>query len=271
MGLTLILGIRAAPRSCLGRCRHFSSLSFRASGHNRWSKIKHDKGVNDLQKARERTRLSQQISLASKLHGPDPNANPHLASAIAAAKKGQLAKDMIEVAILRGQGKSLANLPLEAVIIEALLPHGVAAVVECETDNKRRTLQDIRVIINKAGGTVGPTSFLFEKKGRIHFEEQDKIGVDEALEAAIDAGALDIVEEESRLVVETPPTELTAIAERLQETLKIRMEKSEVVYVPNDDTMVPLTDEQAGELQPVLDALEADPSCQALYINGSFD
>lgn len=176
---------------------------------------------------------------------------------------------MIEVAILRGQGKSLANLPLEAVIIEALLPHGVAAVVECETDNKRRTLQDIRLIINRAGGSIGPTAFLFEKKGRIHFEEQDKIGIDEALEEAIEAGALDIVEEESKLVVETPPTELMAIAERLQESLKIRVEKSEVIYVPNEDTMVPLTDEQAEQLQPVLDALEADGSFQALYINAS--
>lgn len=178
---------------------------------------------------------------------------------------------MIEVAILRGQGKSLANLPLESVIIEALLPHGVAVVVECETDNKKRTLQDIRIIINKAGGTVGPTAFLFEKKGRIHFEKQDKIGIDEALEEAIEAGALDIVEEEGRLVVETPPTELTAIAERLQESLKIHVEKTEVVYVPNDDTMVSLTDKQAEEIQPILDALEADASCQALYINASSD
>jgi len=178
---------------------------------------------------------------------------------------------MIEVAILRGQGKSLANLPLEALVIECLLPHGVAAVVECETDNKKRTLQDIRVIINKSGGSVGPTAFLFEKKGRIHFEEQNKIGIDEALEEAIEAGALDIIEEEGNLVVETPPTELSAIAGRLQESLNIRVEKSEVVYVPNNETMVPLTDEQAREIQPTLDALEADPSCQALYLNASYD
>lgn len=177
---------------------------------------------------------------------------------------------MIEVAILRGQGKSLSNLPLEPITIEALLPHGVAAVIECEADNKKRVLQNINLIINKAGGSIGPTAYLFERRGRIQFEEQDKIGVDDALEEAIEAGAMDIVEEDNKLVVETPPTELAAIAERLQESLKIRVEKSSVIYVPNEDTMVPLTETQAEQLQPVLDALEADPDFQALHINALY-
>lgn len=214
---------------------------------------------------------SFQSTERAAVYGPDPNASPALAAAIVAAKKAQIAKDMIEVAILRGQGKSLANLPLEMVTIEALLPHGVAAVIECETDNKLRTLQDIRAIIHKAGGSMGPTAYLFEQMGRIQFEEQEKIGVDEALEEAIEAGATDIVEEENKLVVSTLPSELSAILERLQGSLQIPVEKSGVVYVPNEDTMVPLTDEQAEQLQSVLDTLEADPSLQAIHINASYD
>ncbi|KAK5065276.1 hypothetical protein LTR84_001114 [Exophiala bonariae] len=212
----------------------------------------------------------RQIALMSKLGGADPKANPSLAFAIAAAKKNQLAKDMIEVAILRGQGKSLSNMPLEPVTIEALLPYGVAAVIECEADNKKRVLQNILLIINKAGGSAGPTAYLFERRGRIEFEEQDKVGIDEALEEAIEAGAIDIVEEENKLVVETPATELAAISARLQESLKIRVEKSSVIYVPKEDTVVPLTDEQAEQLQPVLDAIEADNDFQALHINASY-
>ena len=131
--------------------------------------------------------------------------NSRLAHAINVAKKGQLSKTAIEHAIARGQGKSMSGQALENVTIEAMLPHGVAAMIECQTDNKARTLTDIRYIISKAGGTATPTAFLFEKKGRISFEAQEKVGVEDALEDAIEAGALDIVAEEEKLVVETEP------------------------------------------------------------------
>lgn len=199
--------------------------------------------------------------------GPDPNLNPSLAIAVANAKRGQLSKESIHHAILRGQGKSPDGLPLEQVVIEAMLPHGVAAIIECESDNKARTLQDIRLIVHKAGGTITPTAFLFERKGRITFEEQDKIGEDDALEAAIEAGALDLESEDGRLVVETPPTELTAIADRLSDKLNLTVEKTEIVYVPNEDSMVPLAEEQDDQLQVIFDTLENDHSFQNLYVN----
>lgn len=201
--------------------------------------------------------------------GPDPALNSPLAIAITNAKRGQLSKDAIQTAILKGQGKSLSGLPLESVVIEAILPHGVAAIIECESDNKARTLQDIRLIVNKAGGTITPTAFLFERKGRIQFEEQTKVGVDDALEEAIEAGAMDLVSEDDRLVVETSPTEVSAVAERLSQSLNLSVEKSEIVYVPNEDSLVALTDEQDSELQRILESLENDKSFQNLYINAT--
>ncbi len=201
--------------------------------------------------------------------GPEPSMNPRLAHAITSAKKGQLSKTAIEHAIAKGQGKSPSGQSLENVTIEAMLPHGVAAMIECQTDNKARTLTDIRYIINKAGGNATPTAFMFEKKGRVSFEEQDRIGVEDALDDAIEAGALDISSEENTLVVETEPTEVMAVARQLQQKLELQVEKAEVVYLPNEDSAVTLSQEQEDEIQSILDSLEEDSSVQNLYINAT--
>ncbi|KIX09135.1 uncharacterized protein Z518_00213 [Rhinocladiella mackenziei CBS 650.93] len=250
-------------------CRHWSSSSRRRAGHSRWTKIRHDKGNNDKVKAKARTQLSHDIIIATKFGGPDPTFNSKLAIAIANAKKGQLSKTSIEHAIAKGQGKSPTGQELETITIEALLPHGVAAIIECQTDNKARTLSDIRLIVNRAGGTITPTMFLFEKKGIVTFEEQDQIKPDDALDEAIDAGALDIISDENKLVVETSPTDIMAVTLRLQERLGLRVEKSEVVYVPHEESMVTLSEEQEQELQKILDTIEEDPSSQNLYINAA--
>ncbi|KIW76145.1 hypothetical protein Z517_10890 [Fonsecaea pedrosoi CBS 271.37] len=267
------MGVRQLWRPCLSLesfqapCRHWSSCQLRLSGHSKWAKIKHDKGKADVAKSRVRTHLSADIIMASKLGGPDPTMNSRLAHAIAVAKKGQLSKTAIEHAIAKGQGISPSGQALDNVTIEAMLPHGVAAMIECQTDNKARTLTSIRNIITKAGGTVTPTAFMFEKKGRISFEEQEKIGVEDALEDAIEAGALDIAAEENRLVVETEPADVMAVAQKLQSKLGIQVEKAEVVYMPNEDSMVSLSTQQEEEVQAILDSLEEDPSLQNLYIN----
>jgi len=259
--------------------RHFSTTPIASSGHNRWSKIKHDKAKTDARTSKLRTQLSSDIIIASRLGGPNPSFNSRLSAAIAAAKKGQLSKSSIEHAILKGQGKSPSGAALEPLLIEAMLPHGVAALLECQTDNKARTLQDIRLIVSKAGGTMTPTAFLFEKKGRICFEEQDQIGVDDALEEAIEAGASDISMDSMdggadnnnlRLVVETPPESVMDVAQRLQDKFEsLRVEKAEVVYDPNEDSLVRLTPEQGEEVGKVLDALEEDPALQNLYVNAT--
>ncbi|ETI23681.1 hypothetical protein G647_05484 [Cladophialophora carrionii CBS 160.54] len=269
MGARHIWRLNRYFRSVQAPCRHWSSCQDRPSGHSKWAKIKHDKGKNDIAKSKARTHLSADIIMASRLGGPDPSMNSRLAHAIAVAKKGQLSKTSIEHAIAKGQGKSPTGQALENVTIEAMLPHGVAAMIECQTDNKARTLTDIRYIITKAGGTATPTAFMFEKKGRVCFEEQEKISVEDALEEAIEAGALDISSEDNRLVVETEPADVMAVAQKLQKKLELQVEKAEVVYVPNEDSVVTLSEEQEDEVQSILNSLEEDPSVHNLYVNAT--
>lgn len=199
--------------------------------------------------------------------GPDPALNTRLATAIANAKRGQLSKPSIESAILKGQGKSVSGAPLENVTIEAMLPFGVAAMIECQTEQKLRVLQDIRLIVNKSGGTVTPTAFLFDRKGKIWFEHKQGVGVDEALDEAVEAGAEDITMEDDQLVVETPPADVTAVAQKLKERLQLQIHRTEILFVPKSDLLVRLDDSQGAELQRTLDAIEDEPSLQNLYIN----
>jgi transcriptional/translational regulatory protein YebC/TACO1 len=199
--------------------------------------------------------------------GPDPAFNSRLAIAVSNAKRGQLSKTSIESAIARGQGKSVSGAALENVTIEALLPFGVATIIEYQTDSKGRVLQDIRYIIKNCGGSVTPTAFLFDKKGKIWFEEKEGMGVDEAMDEAIEAGADDITMEDNKLVVETPPTEVTAVAQKLQETLQLKIHKTELLFIPKEESLVTLSEEQGAQLQEIITSIEDEQSLQSLYVN----
>jgi transcriptional/translational regulatory protein YebC/TACO1 len=209
------------------------------------------------------------VSDSGAAGGPDPNMNSKLAVAIANAKKSQLSKTSIESAIAKGQGKSLSGAPLENLTVEAMLPYGVAAMIEYQTESKAKVLQDIRALINKKGGNITPTSFLFEKKGKIWFQEQESVGVDEAMDEAIEAGATDITIEDGKLVVETEPTNATVVSQRLQDRLKLHAERSEIVFDPKEESMIELTDEQTSELSSLLDMIEDEPSLQNIYLNAA--
>jgi transcriptional/translational regulatory protein YebC/TACO1 len=141
----------------------------------------------------------------------DPAFNPRLANAIVAAKKGALDKVAIETAIARGQGKSATGAALEDLTVEAMLPYA-AMVIQYQTDQKARLLQEIRSIIKRAGGSVTPTAFMFEKKGRIWFERRPEVSVDDILDEAIEAGTMDVEEEDGQLVVNTDPSATTSVA-----------------------------------------------------------
>ncbi|RMD41466.1 hypothetical protein DV735_g3635, partial [Chaetothyriales sp. CBS 134920] len=216
-------------------------------GHNRWSKIRHDKGANDKIKSRERTLLSHAVMLASKYGGADPSLNSKLAIAIANAKRGQLSKSSIESAIAKGQGKSLSGAPLENVTVEAMLPHGVAAIIEYQTESKAKVLQDIRALINRRGGSITPTAYI----------------VDDVLEEAIEAGATDVIsEDDGQVVVETEPADVMAVSERLQERLKAQVERVEIVMEAKEDAMIDLDSTQSAELEGLIELIEDEPSLQ---------
>jgi len=156
---------------------------------------------------------------------------------------------------------------LETVIIEAMLPSSVAAIIECQTDQKARVLQDIRYIINKHGGVVTPTNYLFEKKGRIVFQKKEGISADDILDEAVEAGALDVDTDDDQIIVDTHPSEVSAVAQKIVKAFGFSIERSSIVHVPKPETTVSVEDKDAEEVENVINLLEEDPSVQDVYIN----
>ncbi|KAE8388219.1 transcriptional regulator TACO1-like protein [Aspergillus alliaceus] len=250
-------------------CRGFSSSSPWFAGHNRWSSIRHDKAKNDKAKSKERQIIGKEISSATQMGGPDPKFNPRLTLALSNAKRAGIPKTVIEAAVARGQGISVTGEALEQVTIEAILPHSVAAVIECQTDQKARILQDLRYAIKDAGGTVTPTTYLFEKKGRITFEKKDGLNPDDYLDQAIEAGAMDITaDEEGRLIVFAEPAETKSVGEALSKMSQLTIEELEIIWDPNQDTLVELTeDEHVKEIEDILSILREESSVRDIYLN----
>jgi transcriptional/translational regulatory protein YebC/TACO1 len=176
----------------------------------------------------------------------------------------------MEAAIARGQGKSATGAALENVTLEVIMPPTVAMIIETETDNRARTLMDLRHLVKVHGGSVTPTSYLFQKKGRVAFEKDEKgLGIDEVLDEAIEAGAEDVeVDEEGGIVVWTEPNRTTAAAEALQRSHGLKVESSDIIWDANEDTKVQLEDEDAVKaLSSFVEALQDNPNVQGVYAN----
>ncbi|KAH7310094.1 transcriptional regulator TACO1-like protein [Rhexocercosporidium sp. MPI-PUGE-AT-0058] len=247
----------------------FSTTTSIQSGHSRWSKIKHDKGAVDAKKNVQRSNFSREIALASKLWGPDVTNNYRLAAILAAAKKAGFPKALLEGAIARGQGKSASGATLESITLEVIVPPTVAMIIESETDNRARTLMDLRFIVKRHGGSVTPTGYLFQKKGRVAFEADETKGVDEVLDAAIEAGAEDVeTDEDGSIVVWTEPNKTTATAEALLKSHGLKVESADIIWDANEDTKVPLESEDAvTALTTFIAELRDNPNVQGVYAN----
>ncbi|KAK5137025.1 hypothetical protein LTR08_001034 [Meristemomyces frigidus] len=268
----LIRAIRQLKASpiCPSCIRALSTTAPTLSGHNRWSKIKHDKGRADALKNRQRSIFAQEIATCSKLFGPDVAVNPRLGDLITKAKREGFAKTSIEAAVARGQGRSLSGASLESVTVDCILPGGVAAIVECDTDNKLRTLAEVRTVIRGYGGTPTPSSYLFNKKGRTVFELNEELNMDAAFDAALEAEATDVEEDEDgRLVVFTEPADTKPVGEALAAALGLEVATSEIVWLPNEETMVVVeNDDAAQELSSFVDVLqEKESTVQAVAMN----
>ncbi|KAJ6024258.1 Transcriptional regulator TACO1-like domain 2 [Penicillium herquei] len=250
-------------------CRSFSSAPALLSGHSKWATIRHDKAKNDKVKSKERQMVSKEISSATQLWGPDPKYNPRLTLALSNAKRASIPKIVIDAAIARGQGLSVTGQALESLTIEAMLPGSVAAVIECQTDQKLRVLQDVRHSIKTYGGTVTPTTFLFEKKGRVAMEKKEGVNADDYLDHAIEAGATDIItDEKGRLVVFTDPSETNKVGETFSKSAGLTIEELEIFWDPNPDTLVEVQDEEhAKAVDSILSALRDEPGVQDIYLN----
>jgi len=149
------------------------------------------------------------------------------------------------------------------------LPSTVAAIIEVETDNKARTQMELRMLIKQHKGNVTPTNFLFQKKGRIAFEKDERnLTVDDVLEEAIEAGAEDVeTDEDGSIVVWTDASSTTSAIQALQKSLDLKLESSDIIWDSNEETRIHLLDEPAKALSEFLDALDENPQVQAVYAN----
>lgn len=235
------------------------------SGHSKWSSIKHKKGITDAKRGKVFTKLIKEITVAARLGGGDPDANPRLRTAIAAAKAENMPKDNIERAVKKGTGE-LEGVAYEEAYYEGYGPGGAAVLVESLTDNKKRTVADIRYVFSKAGGNLGEAgcvSWMFEKKGLFVFE---KGNTDEEtlMEAVLDAGGEDIRDEESTFEVITSPDDFEGVKKALDER-NLRYILAEITMVPK--STVKLEDKQAEQMLRLMDSLEDSDDVQKVYSN----
>jgi len=236
------------------------------SGHSKWSTIKRKKGANDAKRGKIFTRLIKEITVAARFGGGDPDGNPRLRSAIASAKTENMPKDNIDRAIKKGTGE-LEGAVYEEVTYEGYGPSGVAVLVECLTDNRNRTVADVRYCFSKSGGNLGESgcvAFMFDKKGLL-LVDKETISEDKLMDLALEAGAEDVVEEESEFQVLTAPEDFNAVREMLEGNGVTFLEAS-ISMIPQNT--VDVTDEKtAKRLLTMMETLEDHDDVQNVYAN----
>lgn len=236
------------------------------AGHNKWSKIKRGKAVEDAKRGAVFTRIGNQIALAAK-SGADPSMNPVLALAIEKARAANMPNTNIQRSIDRGSGK-LGGAQIQEVMYEGYGPDGVAILVECATDNVNRTYPEVKLAFSKHGGNIaekGAVAFQFDRKGTIRV----KGGGDELVLAALDAGAEDVQEEDDESVIYTEPKELTNVRDALK-AADIEVIEAEQTFVPN--TTIEITDEAtAGKIMRLMERLEEHDDVVATHVNFDID
>jgi YebC/PmpR family DNA-binding regulatory protein len=237
---------------------------FHMSGHNKWSTIKHKKGAADAKRGKIFTKLIKEITVAAKIGGADPNGNPRLRTAIDKAKAENMPKDNVERAIKKGAG-GLEGTTYEETTYEGYGPGGVAVLVEVMTDNRNRTVSDVRSIFSKCNGNMGESgcvSWLFDKKGLIVFPKSTDF--DKLFEAALEAGADDVSDEEDQIEVLTDPAAFIEVRESLEKA-GFKYESAEVTMIPQ--TMVKLEGKPAESMLKLMERLEDNDDVQNVYAN----
>ena len=224
------------------------------AGHNKWSKVKHIKAKEDAKKSKIFTKHVRAIMTAARAGGGNPDTNPALRLAIDRAKADSMPMQNIQRAIDKATG-NLDGVTLEEVVYEGYGPGGVAIMVECLTDNKNRTVAEIRHAFKKAGGnlgTSGSVSWMFEKKGVIVVSKGEKN--EEVEEKAIESGAEDIKEMEEVLVIETAPEDFNNVLEAVNSIDGIEILESNIQLVATNESDV--DDETAEKVERLIEVLE---------------
>ncbi len=236
------------------------------SGHSKWSTIKRKKGAADAKRGKIFTRLIKEITVAARMGGGDPDGNPRLRTAIASAKTENMPKENIERGIKKGTG-DLDGAIYEEILYEGYGPGGVAVMVNCLTDNKNRTVADVRYCFNKNGGNLaesGCVAFLFDQKGMI-LVEKEAVTEEQLMEITLEAGAEDIVDDDDTYQVLTAPEDFNDVREELEKN-GVKFVEASVTMLPQ--TTVEITDEKvANRVIRLMDALEDNDDVQNVYAN----
>jgi YebC/PmpR family DNA-binding regulatory protein len=234
------------------------------AGHSKWANIQHRKGRQDAKRGKLFTKAAKEIIIAAK-SGGDPAANSRLRAAIAAAKTVNLPKDKIDAAIRKGCGQEAGGDILE-ITYEAYGPGGVAVVIEVATDNKNRTVADVRHILTKHGGALGESGcvgWMFERKGVITLDKA-KYAEEAVMEAALEAGADDVQDEDDTWALHTAMAYFHTVREAL-EGAGVEMLAAELSMIPTNTIAV---DAETGrKLLKLMDALEENDDVQKVHAN----
>ena len=234
------------------------------SGHNKWSTIKHKKGAADAKRGKLFTKFIKEISVAAKLGGGDPVANPRLRTAVDKAKAENMPKDNIERAIKKGAG-GMEGVTYEEIVYEGYGPGGSAVLVEVLTDNRNRSVSDIRSIFSKSNGNMGEAgcvSWIFDKKGLIGYDKS--VDFDQLFEAALEAGAEDVSEQDDCYEVTSEPSSFIEVRETLA-AKGFKHTHAEITMIPQ--TQVKLEGKQAESMLKLMDKLEDNDDVQNVYAN----
>ncbi len=235
------------------------------AGHSKWANIQHRKGAQDKKRGKLFTKLVKEITVAARMGDPDPGSNPRLRLAVDKAMAQSMPKDNIERAIKRGSGQ-LDGANYEEIRYEGYAAHGVAVMVDCMTDNRNRTVAEVRHAFSKHGGNLGndgSVSYLFDKKGYFLFAP----GVDEdkLMDVALEAGAADIISfDDGSAEVIAEPDDYQNVKDAL-EAQDLHAEETDVTMRPQ--TVTELSAEAYAGVQNLIDALEDLDDVQNVYAN----
>lgn len=237
-------------------------------GHSHWAGIKHKKAANDAKKGKIYTKLIREITIAAKMGGGDPDKNPRLRKAIEDAKEVNMPLDNVKRAIMRGTGQ-IPGAVYEEVVYEGYGPSGIAVMIEATTDNKNRTFNELRVILEKHGGNMGTNgcvSWIFERKGYITVSKEN-ISEEELFNIAIEAGAEDIKNEADNEVYEiiTSPENFETVKSKLTDK-KLDIKTMELTMLPKNEVKVE-DEEKATTIVKMMEELENHDDVKNVYSN----
>ena len=235
------------------------------SGHSKWATIKHKKAATDAKRGKIFTSIIKEITIAAREGGGDPESNPRLRQAIANAKSANMPSDNITRAIKKGMGE-LPGVNYEETIYDGYWPAGVAIMMACLTDNKKRTVANIRHLITKYGGNLGENgsvSWMFDKKGQITLKA-NSVDEEKVFEVALEVGAEDFEVDGDFIIISTDPSDIMSVLDALEEK-GYEIESANIDMVPKNLQNVDSDKEQS--VITLLEALEDHDDIKAVFTN----